>query len=85
MKLVTKGIRSSPAGDLIQIQHMPERTEIGKESPQLIICRGYNICVLLLTAKDECKCKQHAFRISKRGNRAKKAKANRIQYSPFLL
>lgn len=38
MKLVTKeGIRSSPTGDPVQIQHMPVRTEMGKESPQLYV------------------------------------------------
>lgn len=32
MKLVTKeGIRSLPAVDLVQIQHVPVRTGIGKE------------------------------------------------------
>jgi len=70
MKQVTKeGIRSSPTGDLVEIQHMPVRTEIGKESPELIMCRGYHIRVLLLTVKDDPKCKQHAFRISKEANR----------------
>lgn len=45
-KLVTKErIGSSLTGDPVQIQHMPLRTEIGKESPELIMCRDYNTCV----------------------------------------